>query len=251
MVQNLFDLSHDNFYGTLRITYADSTRLAVRPVAVVCEAWARSVLRVRQSPRGTVLPVFVHAPNSEVEFAEYTQSRSNREQLRVLLTTLDSMRAWVPSLRDGDIGIITPYKAQLRELLRVLPNSAGKNHPRKKFIASADSVQGSERTVVFILMVNTRTSGGGFLHDLNRLNVISSRASDFLVIIGDDGVGQRPVGPMAAMTDLCRHSPNGLRHWVDWFDRGGRIAVVERTTGRPIQTWNAAVHLRGAWQPHK
>lgn len=159
MCRDLFSLAHDNFYAGWPMTYADSTQLSQRPRAVAMEAWAVANLRVRPSPSDNMWPCFVHVPRSSVEMSEVTQSRSNPDQLEVLRMIMDSLSASIPGLTLGDICIITPYKAQLREIMRTVPDCASSDIPGRPFAATADSVQGGERPVVIILLVNTGDSG--------------------------------------------------------------------------------------------
>ncbi len=86
-----------------------------------------------------------------------------------------------------DIGVISPYKNQVRYLRQQLH--------RTKFFAplrsvisvnTVDGFQGQERDVIFISLVRANNEGNiGFLSDLRRMNVAITRARMKLVLLGD------------------------------------------------------------------
>lgn len=86
-----------------------------------------------------------------------------------------------------DVGLISPYRAQvrhLRGLLRKIPFF----RPFRKLITvnTVDGFQGQERDVIVISMVRSNDDGQiGFLRDLRRMNVAITRARMKLIIIGD------------------------------------------------------------------
>ena len=86
-----------------------------------------------------------------------------------------------------DVGIISPYRAQV-QYLRSLIKRREFFKPYRKFITvnTVDGFQGQERDVVIISLVRSNNDGQiGFLRDLRRMNVAITRARMKLIIIGD------------------------------------------------------------------
>jgi superfamily I DNA and/or RNA helicase len=82
---------------------------------------------------------------------------------------------------DEEIGIITFYGAQVKELQKM--NKEGRFGPGKFKIDVVDSFQGMERNIVIISTV--RTDRIGFAKEIERINVAFSRAKRLLIVVGD------------------------------------------------------------------
>ncbi len=85
------------------------------------------------------------------------------------------------------IGIIAPYREQVRQLRKSL-----KEHPDllewedNMSIHTVDGFQGQERDIIYISMVRSNDEGKiGFLSDFRRINVALTRAKKKLVVVGD------------------------------------------------------------------
>lgn len=119
------------------------------------------------------------------------RSRVNREEARVALAAL---RAYVHRIgrrrlseERVDIGIISPYRAQV-QLLRSLVRTDEYLRPLRRHITvnTVDAFQGQERDVVLVSLVRSNESGQiGFLSDLRRMNVAMTRARMKLILVGD------------------------------------------------------------------
>ena len=84
-------------------------------------------------------------------------------------------------INKRDIGIITPYAAQVKLLKQLLLE---KN--LKIEVNSVDGFQGREKEVILISFVRSNNTGEiGFLNDLRRLNVAITRAKRKLICIGN------------------------------------------------------------------
>ena len=86
-----------------------------------------------------------------------------------------------------DIGVISPYKAQV-QYLRLLIRKDAWFKPYRQFITvnTVDGFQGQERDVILISLVRANEEGQiGFLNDLRRMNVAITRARMKLIILGD------------------------------------------------------------------
>ena len=93
-----------------------------------------------------------------------------------------------------DVGIISPYRAQV-QLLRRLLRKREFFKPFRSLISvnTVDGFQGQERDIIVISLVRSNDEGQiGFLRDLRRMNVAITRARMKLIILGDRGT-------------LCRH----------------------------------------------
>ncbi|MFR4737600.1 AAA domain-containing protein [Phocaeicola coprocola] len=86
-----------------------------------------------------------------------------------------------------DVGMISPYKAQVQYLRRLVRNDAFfKPYRQAITINTVDGFQGQERDVILISSVRANEEGQiGFLNDLRRMNVAITRARMKLIILGD------------------------------------------------------------------
>lgn len=93
-----------------------------------------------------------------------------------------------------DVGLISPYKGQVRLLRRLIKkDSYWKPFRHLITINTVDGFQGQERDIVVISMVRSNKDGQvGFLRDLRRMNVALTRARMKLILIGN-------------RETLCRH----------------------------------------------
>lgn len=86
-----------------------------------------------------------------------------------------------------DVGLISPYKAQVQYLRRLVRGDAFfKPYRQAITINTVDGFQGQERDVILISLVRANEEGQiGFLNDLRRMNVAITRARMKLIILGD------------------------------------------------------------------
>jgi superfamily I DNA and/or RNA helicase len=86
-----------------------------------------------------------------------------------------------------NIGIISPYKAQVSLLQEALKTGVDLDQISCNLsINTVDSFQGQERDIIYISLVRSNEKGEiGFLSDIRRMNVAMTRARRKLVIIGD------------------------------------------------------------------
>ena len=86
-----------------------------------------------------------------------------------------------------DVGVISPYRAQVQYLRRQLKGK-GFFKPFRDLISvnTVDGFQGQERDIILISLVRANDEGQiGFLRDLRRMNVAITRARMKLIILGD------------------------------------------------------------------
>lgn len=86
-----------------------------------------------------------------------------------------------------DVGIISPYKAQVQYLRqRIKSDPFFKPFRHLISVNTVDGFQGQERDVILISLVRANENGEiGFLRDLRRMNVAMTRARMKLIIMGD------------------------------------------------------------------
>lgn len=86
----------------------------------------------------------------------------------------------------GKVGIITPYKSQLRELQTRFTNSYGTSILEEIDFNTTDAFQGRESEVIIFSCVRASPAGGiGFLQDIRRMNVGLTRAKSSLWVLGN------------------------------------------------------------------
>ena len=118
-------------------------------------------------------------------------SRINTAEAELTLDTLQQYfeRIGKQRLLDEriDVGIISPYRAQVQLLRRMLmKREYFKPFRRLITVNTVDGFQGQERDVIVVSLVRSNDEGQiGFLRDLRRMNVAMTRARMKLIIIGD------------------------------------------------------------------
>ena len=96
---------------------------------------------------------------------------------------------------DFSLGIIAPYKAQVKTLEEQVADSPllGSYLPYIS-VNTVDGFQGQERDVIYISLTRSNSKGEiGFLGNVRRMNVAMTRARKKLVVVGDSAtLGQNP-----------------------------------------------------------
>ena len=140
------------------------------------------------------------------ETDEEGKSRSNRDEAAKVLNVVNDLLA-MGDLQPEDIGVISPYNGQVRELVRLFEAAGGRESGQPYHgleIKSVDGYQGREKEVIVFSTVRANERGEvGFLSDYRRLNVAITRAKRGLILLGH---------------------PTTLRHdgtwksYLDWID---------------------------------
>lgn len=117
--------------------------------------------------------------------------RINRDEALFSLLTLQNYIEKIGQQRfldeRIDVGLISPYRAQVQYLRHLLKRSPF-FRPFRHLISvnTVDGFQGQERDVIMISLVRSNDEGNiGFLRDLRRMNVAMTRARMKLIIVGD------------------------------------------------------------------
>mmetsp|Transcript_92701 Transcript_92701/g.288549 ORF Transcript_92701/g.288549 Transcript_92701/m.288549 type:complete len:611 (+) Transcript_92701:2-1834(+) len=157
---------------------------------------------------------FIHTDSPQL--ADYLSYR-NQEEVEIVLDILASVLT-AGELTEADIGVISPYKAQVlalrKELHRILLLMTGGRRRRITYeldVASVDSFQGREKELIVFSAVRSNPHGNvGFLDDWRRLNVMISRARRGLIVVGN-------------LNTLRANQSWGS--WIDWAEKRGYVCA--------------------------
>ncbi|KAJ0118235.1 hypothetical protein J7T55_009018 [Diaporthe amygdali] len=205
------------------LSYGQTCEVENHDLGQRCEDWAVRKLGVERSPGGSLLPLFVNIPRTRVQYTEVSKSRSKPLMLDAMIRILNRLIQGA-NLSRGDIAIVTPYQAQQNEILEKMGADVSvMDIDNKVPLTTADRVQGNERPVVVLLAVNTSQSGAGFLWDSNRMNVISTRASDYFVVVGDIQMAAREASERTMQSSGGYIDTRDLEAWIRYFERNRRV----------------------------
>ncbi|ONM00624.1 P-loop containing nucleoside triphosphate hydrolase superfamily protein [Zea mays] len=83
------------------------------------------------------------------------------------------------------VGIITPYKLQLKCLQREFKDVMNTEEGKDIYINTVDAFQGQERDIIIMSCVRASNHGVGFVADIRRMNVALTRARRALWVVGN------------------------------------------------------------------
>ena len=125
------------------------------------------------------------------EFVGESFGRINKAEAELTLMALEQYFKKIGKERildeRLDVGIISPYRAQVQYLRRLFKKREFFK-PYRSLISvnTVDGFQGQERDIILISLVRANDEGQiGFLRDLRRMNVAITRARMKLIILGD------------------------------------------------------------------
>ena len=125
------------------------------------------------------------------EFVGESFGRINKAEAVLTLLTMAEYLTKISKQRildEGiDIGIISPYRAQVQYLKRLIKKyDFFKPYRHLISVNTVDGFQGQERDIILISLVRSNDEGQiGFLRDLRRMNVAMTRARMKLIILGN------------------------------------------------------------------
>ena len=130
-------------------------------------------------------------PSFKEQFIGENFGRVNKGEAELTLRTLEEYFQKIGKTRildeNIDVGIISPYRAQVQYLKKLIRKREFFK-PYRKFISvnTVDGFQGQERDIILTSMVRANDDGQiGFLNDLRRMNVAITRARMKLIILGN------------------------------------------------------------------
>lgn len=158
------------------------------------------------------------------EFVGEGYGRVNKAEAELTLQVLrDYIRRIGPDRMIDeriDFGIISPYRAQVQFLRRLLRHDEELRPFRQIMtVNTVDGFQGQERDVVLISLVRANDKGQiGFLGDLRRMNVAMTRARMKLIILGH-------------APTLCRHTfYKALFDYIRSLSEHEKFSGIRQTT---------------------
>ena len=125
------------------------------------------------------------------QFVGESFGRINKAEAELALLTLETYFNKIGKQRildeRLDVGIISPYRAQVQYLRRQIKKKEwAKPYRQLISVNTVDGFQGQERDIILISLVRANDDGQiGFLRDLRRMNVAITRARMKLIILGD------------------------------------------------------------------
>lgn len=138
-----------------------------------------------------MLWIDTHGEDCKEEFVGESFGRINKTEADLTLLHLEDYFRKIGKQRilddSIDVGIISPYRAQVQYLRqRIKKSQFFKPFRHLISINTVDGFQGQERDIIFISLVRANDEGQiGFLSDLRRMNVAITRARMKLIILGD------------------------------------------------------------------
>lgn len=164
-------------------------------------------------PRGGVPISFVDCHGEE---ASEGDSKYNPAEADIVLKLVQDC-FFQRELEITEIGVVTPYVAQVKLLKRVIKNIIPEDQDPELFeIASVDQYQGREKDLIIFSAVRSNRLGTvGFLADWRRLNVMLTRARRGVVIVGNS---------RTLKVD---------EHWEKWLNFYARVSSGRARTPSP------------------
>lgn len=146
-------------------------------------------------PNKNIPVAFLTTPNSAEETCKASSKQNVFEAKQVCEVVLQLLNA--KDVSEESIGIITPYRAQLKLI-------SEKKQLQNVSVRTVDGFQGQERDVIVFSAVRCNEHGFvGFLDDEKRMNVLLTRARRGMIVIGN----RQTLGKC----DLWKK-------WIDWVD---------------------------------
>ncbi len=175
MHEKIMGFSNERFYDGKLIADESVRRRTLHALGVAAPGRYGQVL----DPDAVLIWYDTAALKSEERRTERSGSYANEAEARIVCALVETLCEM--GVKEEQIGIITPYSAQVKEIKKRL-------EARELFCetSSVDGFQGREKEVILISFVRANREGRiGFLRDPRRLNVALTRARSKLVCIGD------------------------------------------------------------------
>ena len=183
MHPSLADFASSEFYGGRLLS---GTKPESRP-QVLGFTWPSSTVNVAL------------VPSTDEE--EGGQSKQNRGEASTVASIVRSVLN-AGELTGSEIGIVTPYQAQVSLLRQMLGSTPA---ARAIEVKSVDGFQGREKELIVFSAVRAGRGGSlGFVSDARRLNVLLTRAKRGLIVVGE---------PRTLV-----HSTHWA-NWLEWIER--------------------------------
>ncbi|CAO3612831.1 unnamed protein product [Cunninghamella echinulata] len=147
------------------------------------------------------------------------EEQSKANELEVTLAVHHVQELINDGLSQDQIGIITPYAAQVSRLIRDIRDK----WPHVE-IGTVDGFQGREKEAIIVSLVRSNDDGQvGFLQEKRRLNVAMTRAKRHLCVICDSETlsGTKSGGTSG------RFDGGFLKRWMEWLSEEADVRFSE------------------------
>ncbi|KAK4519577.1 Amino acid transporter [Mucor velutinosus] len=153
--------------------------------------------------------------------AQEEQSKANELEVELALMHI---RALIDDgLEEEQIGVITPYAAQVSKLKRDI-----REHWPGIEIGTVDGFQGREKEAILLSLVRSNDRGEvGFLAEKRRLNVAMTRAKRHLCVICDS---ETLLGTKGGAKPAARFDGGFLKRWIEYLSEESDLRFSEFVT---------------------
>ncbi|KAK6202328.1 DEAD-box type RNA helicase [Scheffersomyces amazonensis] len=149
---------------------------------------------------------------------ELSRSLFNQTEARVTLELVEKLMNMMPEGEfAGRIGIISPYKEQIKVIKDIFVRKYGKLIFSQIDFNTVDGFQGQEKEIIIMSCVRASETGNvGFLSDIRRMNVALTRARTTLWILGNieslsrNGVWKRLIEDAKSRSSVIEARPGFL-----------------------------------------
>jgi len=210
--------------------------------------------------------IWINTSSPEVRDGTSRANKGEVEAIEWVLTQLSKSESFrnyqdnLPTDEDREIGLITFYGSQLKQLKGIVEKEAKKGLNIK--MSSVDRFQGMERNIIIVSMVRSNSIAQtwgqkpdynkfpqcgypaqreyGFAKSPNRLNVALSRAKRLLIIVGNSEhfsnyTNQQGQAIYKNVFDEIKNNPNGrIIEWDIRKPKQGHIAKIVKVP-MPVQ----------------
>lgn len=192
--------SHPEIVDIYNKLYYNGDLIPLAPLDEVNLAANWRILRNVQFP---ILFQAVRAPSTR---KPNSTTWLNHAEARTVCQFVEKLLTWGlgdgESVKQSDIGIITPYLGQCDRIDRQL-SKMGYKHVK---VGSVESYQGCEMPIIIVSMVSSCNSPQ-FLANPRRINVFLSRPKSLLILIGNPATLSK-ISDLKYIIDLCKSKDN-------------------------------------------
>lgn len=141
------------------------------------------------------------------------------------------------TLRPQDIGVITPYKGQVKLLRRMLQKAGFGT----VCVDTVDGFQGSERELILFSAVRCNCGGRmGFVTDCRRMNVALTRARIGLIVVAS----RRTLEASGSRNTAIGSGHSDREAWGRWLRWAGAAEAIVQSVGESVDSAEGECHGR-------
>lgn len=171
-----------------------------------------------------------------------SKSFLNHTESKVAVELVEKLMEVLPGKQfKGKVGIISPYKEQIKNLRNEFSRKFGASILAEIDFNTVDGFQGQEKEIIIMSCVRASDTGSvGFLSDIRRMNVALTRARTTLWVLGNknslarDKVWRKLINNAESRNCVSSASPGFtrnihlLKHEVQWPERQEERPSLEK-----------------------